>query len=41
MLESDLAVDLIEKCVRLHAFASFRLVHLDIGDFNQKMNTGK
>jgi hypothetical protein len=30
MLEGEQAVDLVEKCVRLHIYASFKLANLDI-----------
>jgi hypothetical protein len=40
MLQNELAVDLVEKCVRLHIFASFRLGFLDAELFDDKINTG-
>uniref|UniRef100_A0A915EKG1 SAC3/GANP/THP3 conserved domain-containing protein n=1 Tax=Ditylenchus dipsaci TaxID=166011 RepID=A0A915EKG1_9BILA len=32
------AVDLVEKCIRLHTFASFWMANLDVSDFDPKMN---
>jgi hypothetical protein len=40
MLQTQLAVDLVEKCARLHIFASFKLSFLDAELFDHKMNTG-
>ncbi len=40
MMIDETAVDLIEKCARLHIFASHRLCELDFNDFDQRMNTG-
>uniref|UniRef100_A0A183CIJ8 PCI domain-containing protein n=1 Tax=Globodera pallida TaxID=36090 RepID=A0A183CIJ8_GLOPA len=39
MLNNEMAVDLVEKCARLHIFASFRLVELEAELFDHKMNT--
>ena len=41
MLQTESAVDLVEKCVRLHIFASFKLGSLDAELFDDKINTGK
>lgn len=40
MLKDRRAVDLVEKCTRLHVFAAYKLAKLEFSDFNQKMNTG-
>ena len=40
MLQSELAVDLVEKCARLHIFSAFKLVSLGTELFNQEMNSG-
>ncbi|VDK85271.1 unnamed protein product [Onchocerca ochengi] len=39
MMVNDIAVTLIEQCVRLHIFASHRLCELNFNEFDQKMNT--
>lgn len=39
MLSNAEAVDLVEKCARLHIFASHHLAHLDRAEFDQQMNT--
>ncbi|KAL3120726.1 hypothetical protein niasHT_008018 [Heterodera trifolii] len=39
MLNNEMAVDLVEKCARLHIFASFGLVELEADLFDHKMNT--
>ncbi|KAI1726178.1 SAC3/GANP family domain-containing protein [Ditylenchus destructor] len=39
MLKDRRAVDLVEKCTRLHVFAAYKLAKLEFSDFNQKMNT--
>jgi hypothetical protein len=40
MIIDETAVDLIEKCTRLHIFASHHLCQLEFNEFDQKMNTG-
>lgn len=39
MLQSEMAVDLVEKCARLHIFSAFKLVSLGTEHFNQEMNS--
>uniref|UniRef100_A0A914WFJ6 PCI domain-containing protein n=1 Tax=Plectus sambesii TaxID=2011161 RepID=A0A914WFJ6_9BILA len=39
MMIDEIAVALIEKCARLHIFASHRLCEFDYNEFDQKMNT--
>lgn len=40
MLNDETAVDLVEKCARLHIFASFKLSFLESDLFDHKINTG-
>lgn len=39
MLSDRVAIELVEKCVRYHIFASFNLARLHLSGFDQTMNT--
>jgi len=41
MLQSEMAVDLVEKCARLHIFSAFKLISLGTEHVNQEINSGK
>uniref|UniRef100_A0A915MCR2 SAC3/GANP/THP3 conserved domain-containing protein n=1 Tax=Meloidogyne javanica TaxID=6303 RepID=A0A915MCR2_MELJA len=39
MLQSEMAVDLVEKCARLHIFSAFKLISLGTEHVNQEINS--